>query len=186
MPTYAPTFTPRYRVKYRAAGIEHTVLCRGPRGANLVDMTTRGNSFSTMFGALTAVLADDFEWISADVALTDEDTWAPTTVPATVTGVAPVANFTIMQRIMSTTFSGRAPGSKARFSLYGFAWTPATLANVAEDFILTGAEIAGIATIVTEASGHFFAGSGQAASFYNRATVKVNDFLLKKARRGIL
>lgn len=186
MTTYAPTFTPRYRVHYRAAGLEHSVQCRGPRGASAVAMTTRGNSFHTIFNDLATRLADDFAWISADVALTDSDLWTPASVPASVTGVIALADFTIAQRITGTTFSGRAAGSKARFTLFGIQWVQATTTEAGNDFVVQGSEDGGVAAAVTEASGQFYAGSGAGALFYNRATIKPNDHLVKLARRGII
>jgi hypothetical protein len=149
-------------------------------------MTTRGNSLSTIYGFFDAQLADDFAWISADVALTDSDVFVPATVPAAVTGLSPIADFTPIRKITSATFSGRAEGSKARFSLYGLIWVLDDDAALGKDFIVTGAEYSAVADAVAEASGQFFAGSGQAASFYNQTTLKVNDFLLRKVRKGLI
>lgn len=186
MTTYAPTFTPRYRAKYRAGGLEHSVQIRGPRGASAISMTTRGNSLMAVFNDLSTRLADDFAWISADVALTDSDVWIPASTPGSVTGVIAVADMTIAQRITGTTFSGRAAGSKARLTLFGIQWVQATTTEAGNDFVVQGSEDGGVAAAVIECSGQFYANSGAGALFYNRATIKPNDHLVKLARRGII
>jgi hypothetical protein len=186
MTTYAPTFTPRYRLKYKAAGIEHTIQARGPRGTTLAGMQTIGHLFSTVFNNLSPQLADDFAYIQADVALTDDEVFNPATLPDPVTGAVAVADFSLLQRVTASTFSGRAPGSKARFSLYGVQWVFAETTEDANDFVVTGVESAGVLGVVTAVNNIFCAGSGVPAAFYNRATIKANDDLIKKVRRGII
>jgi hypothetical protein len=186
MTTYAPTFTPRYRSVYVAAGVQHTIQIRGPRGENLTQMTDRGSNLYSVFNNLADYLADDFEWISSDVALTDEDTWQPTTNPLAVTGLVDATTFTPIHKITGTTFSGRSPGSRARLTVFGLKWPFLTSGNISENGIVTATELAEVGDAVAICTAHFCAGSGLSAAFYNRVTVKPNDLLLKDVRRGII
>lgn len=186
MTTYAPNYTPRYRVIYVAAGVQHTMTIRGPRGTNFGGMTSLGSVIHNVFNPCAALLADDFHYVSADIALTDSDVFAPTTVPSSTTGLVAVSDYSPMHKATGTTFSGRAPGSKARLTAYGLFWNLLTVGDDSANGIVTAAEEAAIGNVVTNINGNFCAGSGALALWYSQATVKVNDLLLKKIRRGLI
>jgi len=77
MTTYSPDFTPRYKARYRAAGIEHTTQIRGPRDDSLFVLLGRGAHLYDMFNNLAPRLADDFSWISAEYAMNDTELRRP-------------------------------------------------------------------------------------------------------------
>lgn len=186
MTTYAPNFTPRYRAKYVAAGVEHTIQIRGPRGETGPAIQARGSSLGTCYSTAATVLASDFAWISAEYALTDSEIWIPCDLPPGATGTISPTSFTPRDKITPTIFSGRAPGSRARFGMYGLFWNEDSHGGEANNFIITPGENAIISAIATEATGHFRANSGAVAVFYNRATIKPNDHWVKRVRQGIV
>ena len=190
MTSYAPTFTPRLRCHYIAWGIPHTIQARVPRGTSTASLLDRRGAISALFSIWADDLADDFAFTSAEYAEQDSDLFTPADPPVIVSGAVALADVRPTQRILSTTFSGRAPGSKARVSLYGIRWnfmdTPTGPAAFDDDTIVTADEDSRIADSVAQLTTQLYAGSGQATVWYARATLKINDFLLKRVRRGLI
>jgi hypothetical protein len=192
MPDFAPNVTARYRLKYNVVGRQHTVMCRGIRD---IDVSTLVNDAKTylraVFDALKADMASDLAFISADYALTDSDIFLPTTVPTAVVGGTAVAGFSKQDSITHLTFSGRGvQGSKVTTHIYGYQTSPDTLpVNIGSDFVFTGAENAAVAAAVvalnTSPSGRIVAIDNTPPVYANRATIKVNDFWLRKVRQGL-
>jgi hypothetical protein len=187
MTTYAPTFTPRLRVKYKAGGISHSIQVRGPRGASLATMGGLVDPVANCFVALATYLFSDFAWISAEVALTDAESFAP----VAVSGIIPVGGVTLatqsaIQRIRGLTISGRAPGSRSRFTIFGVVFAESASTDIGADGVSSGAEVAGLVTIAGIANTYFKANSGDNAIWYTRGTYKRNDHLLKLVRRGTI
>lgn len=187
MSSYAANFTPRYRVKYLAGGIIHTMQVRHARGSTFSDTEALREQVRLCFNDMAGVLYSDFAWISADVALTDDDVFAPAAVPAsTPTGSIDETLFSPVERIKGLTFSGRAAGSRAKFTMFGLVFSDVDAGDGAGDGKLTSAEVAAVGTIATRAAIYFRANSGSSALFPNVATYKENDHLLKLVRRGII
>jgi hypothetical protein len=186
MTTYAPNWTPRYRARYQAAGVTHTVQVRGLRTTDDANIATFGAHLFDFFAPLAPVMADDFAWIDASYALTDSDLFAPTTTPAGITGDVPVANFEPKEKVIAIAFSGRALGSRARLYVYGGLWNETTLPGVDDNAVITTSEWVNLSTSIAVANNFFCAGSGALATWYNQVTVKENDHLLKLVRRGTI
>lgn len=187
MTTYAPTFTSRWRGKYLAGGIQHTIGFRGPRGATFATMDGYKDRAREIFAALASVLFEDFSWISAEVALTDTEEFLPSTLPTvSVPGTLDPGDYSAKMRIRGLTFSGKAPGSRARFTMFGLAYAESAAGSPGADGIITPAESAGISTVISTAGTYFYANSGSLAGWHNRATYKENDHLLKLVRRGTI
>lgn len=184
MTSYAPNYTPRARLKYQAAGIEHTIMMRAARGAS-APLDAQVGSIRACFNIMADSLADDFAWISAEYALTDSDDFFPRGLPAAVTGGQPIANFSLKQRCTSTNWNGRVVGSRAAIYLYGIFWTDG-LGEVADNGRVTTAELVEVGSVATELSGQAHAGNGLQAIFHQYANIKVNDHLLKLLRRGTI
>ena len=191
MTTYAPNFTPRLRVKYVPARLQHTIQVRGPRGTSFALMSNRCAVIHDVFNLWAPKLANDFAFISAEVALTDSEIWYPTDPPAAVTGSLAPSTFSPTQKITSTSFAGKAADSRARLSLFGIRWVqgnpldeaPSTF-DGSYNGVITPAENALVSNTVTAITTQFFAVSGEATRWYPRATIKINDHLLKLVRRG--
>jgi len=187
MTTYAPTFTPRLRCHYFAGRIAHSIQVRGPRGASLATMTGLVDPVANMFVALAAYLYSDFAWVSAEVALTDSETF----VPVPVSGIVPVGAIVLVaqsaaNRIRGLTVSGRAPGSRGRFTMFGLFFNGSADTDIAADGVVTATEVPAMTTVSGIANTYFKANSGDATLWYNRGTYKQNDHLLKLVRRGVI
>jgi len=188
--TYAPSFSPRWRGKYVAAGVQHTIQLRKFRGATFSQVSDLSAVASVLFTNWATKLASDFAWLSAECALTDSDVFIPLPMPPAVVGVVNPVEFTPIQKITQVTHSGRAPGSKARFTMFGIFIEQSNSADdtttIAYNGSITNAEFAGVGANKIEADGQLAAGSGQNAVFYSIVTVKPNDHLLKLVRRGTI
>lgn len=192
MPDFAPNVTARYRLHYNVAGRVHTIQCRGVRGIDVSTLQADGSSYlRAVFVALAGVMFDDLSFISAEYALTDSDLFFPATVPAAVVGLVSAALASKQDSITHLTFSGRgASGSKINQKVYGVQLSPDTLpAGIEADFVITSAEFAGVADAVaalnTSPSGRVVAIDNSVPTYHNRATIKVNDFWLRKVRQGL-
>ncbi len=187
MTTYAPNFTPRWRGHYVAAGVQHAIQFRGPRGATFATMDGYRDRARELFANWASFLAVDFAWISSEVALTDEDLFNPATTPVVlVPGTLPVNTYSPVMKISALTFSGRAPGSRAKFSVFGLQFGVDATTALGRDGIITPAEASAISATTALAAIYFYANSGQLAQWHQRGTWKENDHLLKLVRRGII
>lgn len=185
MTSYAPNYTPRVRVKYLAAGIEHTIMMRAARGSSAGSLDAQVGSIRACFNFGAGLLVDDFAWISAEYALTDSDDFFPRSLPAAVTGTQPVTELSLKKRIRSTNFNGRVSGSRAAIYFYGFVWDDG-FEMAADNGRVTPTEESFIGSIATELSGQAHAGNGLQAIFHQYANIKENDHLLKLLRRGAI
>lgn len=187
MTTFAPTFTSRWRGTYKAGKIQHTIQFRGARGDTFATMDGYKDRAREIFAAMAAFLYDDFEWIDASVALTDSEEFVPSTIPSIVVpGTLDPDVASANQRIKGLTFSGKAAGSRSRFTMFGLNFPQASPTNPAADGVLTPGEVPAIATVISTANTYFHANSGSLAGWHNRATYKENDHLLKLVRKGTI
>jgi len=190
MPTYAPNFTGRAKFEYQCAGLVHTVQLRKARGSSDATIRDLAGVVYTLFNPWNGLLGSDFVWLSAAWARQDEDFFTPMDLPTAIEGSRDPTQFTPIQKITATTFSGRAPFSKARFSIYGIFWEFTNQVSddntFAYDGKVLGSEMTEVNDTVAATSGQLAAGSGQGAIFYPRATVKPNDRLLRLVRRGLI
>lgn len=189
MPDFAPNVTPRYVLAYRSVGREHNIMMRGARGISAALMESYGAGlFNQLFTTLAAGLPDDLSFISAKVALTDVDLFFPAAIPVQVTGLLAVATFSGQDSISHITFSGRGSlGSKVNMKVYGVQYNPDALpATFPSDFVITTGETSLIANAVAALQGdsHIRAIDNTQPTWYNQVTLKVNDYWLKRLRRG--
>jgi hypothetical protein len=188
MTTYSPDYTGRYRAKYVSAGVVHVAQLRKFRGATVSQITDLAGTMQSVFATWAADLPTDFAWISAEYCEQDSNLFIPTSTPAAVTGVRAPSGYTPLQKITSTTFAGRAPGSKARLSIFGVFWEETNIEaddnTKAYNGIIESAEDARIATTKGLLDSQWSANSGVNAVTYARATVKINDYWLRQVRKG--
>lgn len=185
MTTYAPNFTPRMRVKYLAAGVEHTIQMRSSRGASSVTVDASKEEISNIFQLFEPLLAEDFAFLSAEYALTDSDVFIPTSLPTAVTGEQLLTDFSLQQRATSTGFIGRSAGSRAAIFFYGIWWEDG-VGTPRDNGRVTTVENTAIGSAAANLSTNAKAGSGGDAVFYTYANIKVNDHILKLIRRGAI
>lgn len=192
MADFAPNVTARYRLHYNVAGRVHTIQSRGVRGIDVSTLQADGATYlRAVFAALATLMADDLAFVSAEYALTDSDLFFPAAIPTAVTGGVAVATFTKMDSITHLTFSGRGSlGSKVNQKVYGVQVNADLLpVNLWSDFVVNSSELAAVANAVTafntSPSGRIVAIDNSVPTYRARATVKVNDFWLRKVRQGL-
>jgi len=188
MPDYAPSATPRYVASYFAARHQHTLTVRGHRGSSQAAVESLGQNIAfTIFNEMSAVLADDFTWVSALYIPQDTEVSVISSVPPDVTGAVAVSGFSKQDSITTLGLAGKGSGgSKLRWQIYGFNWTlDVTSPNGQEDFVLLTSENASLDSLITELNSIGpIAIDDSIATMYNRATIKTNDHWLKLLRRG--
>lgn len=188
MPDYAPDFTPRYIAAYRAAGVNHTAQIRGYRGESAIAVVDRGaGALGDLFGAIEAALAEDFTWLAAFYIPEDSNVSVPATLPAAPTGLVALEDFSSSDKISHLTFAGKgATGAKNSLKVYG---TVKNLDLAGEhaftDFILLASESGVVTSIVSTLNARDVAAiDNSVTSWYQRATVKINDAWLRRLRAG--
>jgi hypothetical protein len=192
MGTYAPFFSPRWRSKYRCAGVVHTCQIRAVRSAGEAAVRNLAGTMHDLFNNWAILLCDDFEWIESSYALTDSDVFIPWTNPVAVTGTLAINLYSPQQKVTATTHSGRSAHSKAHFSIYGIHWDfgpgyPPPSDRDPFNGVVTGTENAAVLANQTLANGTPLAsGAGEAALWYSQVTVKPNDYLWKQVRKGLI
>lgn len=177
------------RTKYRAAGHEHVVKMRYARGTPLED--ARSNAHTCLAAIVEAFeaagnLFDDFTWLTSDGREEDSEDWEPFTfLPVPSVGTVDPATVSPIRRVISTTFPCRGPGRLGRVVLYGFNWGIDDDEAIAGDGVVLGTELAAVGTAVTALNtAALVVINNAAATFYNKATIKVNDYWLRQVRRG--
>jgi len=163
------------------------VQVRSARGASFAVTEGLGVFVRDIYNLFPAATYSDFAWISAEVALTDSDVFSPAAIPLNLVGnVLNPTTFSAVARIKGLTFSGKAPGSRAKFTLFGIGLVTEAAGTIGGDGVITGVELAAITTAAGIATTHFRANSGDAAIFPLRATYKGNDLLLRRVRKGTI
>lgn len=191
MPDFAPNVTGRYKLHYRVVGRSHTIQVRIARGAIFADIVNNSRAYLlALFTALAPNLCDDLAFVSAEAAITDSDLFFPAATPTAVAGTIAIAGYSGQDSISHLTFSGRgAFGSKVNVKVYGWQANPDTLpVNQASDFVLLATESAAIANAITALNGSpatVVAIDNSPPTYHSRATLKVNDFWLRRVRQGL-
>lgn len=191
MPDFAPNVTARYKLHYTAVGRSHTILVRAPRGTIFADIVSNARVYlNAFFSALAPNLVDDLAFVSAEAALTDSDLFFPATVPTAVVGAIAIALYSKQDSITHLTFSGRGTaGSKCNLKVFGWQANPDTLpTNQASDFVINATESAAISSAIAVLNGSpasRVAIDNTPPTYHLRATVKINDFWLRRVRQGL-
>lgn len=188
MTDYAPNFTPRYLAHYKSAGFNHSIMYRAQRGHPKADVVSDGQlTIQAIMNVLADQLPTDFAYSSATYYEMDSDIGdSGVAVPAATTGLADLGDYSPMVRAASTTFKGSAFGSKASFAVFGLLWDFADPTGVAGNGRVESAEdpnIAGVLTVLDGATNWRVISNAGTPRWYRFATVKVNDYWLKQARK---
>ena len=188
MTTYSPDYTSRYRAHYNACGITHTVQLRKALGATPGATALLAGTLGAIFGVWTNDLADDFAWLSAEQADQGSDIFYPTDPPPSVTGLKEITRFTPFQKVTHTRFGGRGFGSRASFEMFGVWWEYSNILSdlntIGYDGKVLAAEDPRVASTIALLNTQAFANSGGPTTWNPIATIKVNDYWLKKVRSG--
>ena len=190
MADFSPDYTPRYKMVYRAAGVQHNFGLRFARGtANSAVLTNGRTIINALFGAFTSTrLAADFDYIAEYFAEQDSNVFQSSGfLPTPPAGTAVVADFTPAAKVTSWSISGKSSESKTRVVMYGLQSNPYdTAANEAKLYVLSSEETELATAIAALNAGSSCGGDGTEAVYYPRANVDLNDFLKRAVRRGII
>lgn len=184
---FAPSFTPRYIAKYRAGGRQHDIMVRGAISETQSATVTRGQTvLHALMLSLAGKLPDDFLWISAKYIPEDSESALPAGTPEAVTGALDVDLFSKKDRISAIHFAGHSTQSPAGLFVYSVQYTEDVVPDsTSSDFIITASEDIDIsAAIAALRAQAMYAVDGTAITWYNQVTYKVNDFYVKKVRKG--
>lgn len=188
MPDFAPDVTPRYIAKYHVASLEHSIMVRFARGSTELDNVSEANIIlNGAFEAVATLLANDFAWVSAEYIPQDTNVSHPVATPDAVTGLFDLEDFTIQDKISHLTISGRGTaGGTVHWQMYGLQFNPDSIGGGASvDFVFHTGEV----TAVDNAASAFARASIRTVdqtkpTIRSDKTWKVNDFWLKRARKG--
>jgi hypothetical protein len=188
MPDYSPDATPRYIAKYRVAGLNHSLQIRGYRGESAIAVVDRGaGACFDIFNPIAAALCDDFIWLAAFYIPEDTNVSVGATLPADVTGLVGIEEFSSADKISHLSFAGKgATGAKVSLKVYGTGKTlDDETPGVFTDFLLTSGESGIVSSIVAALNARDVAAiDNSVSSWYPRATVKINDAWLRRLRAG--
>ena len=189
MPSYAPNFTARARVKYRAGGGVHTQTWRCPGAGTLnVNISALFSAVENVWLALQPVLYDDTQCLACSYAVENTNVFLPfTTSDILGDGVTPTDDPAIKAAAVS--FVGRTTtGQPAKAFFYGLAKSQLDVPN-GTDFRLSPGENADVDSAITGLNS-FFAGlvmcgsDGAGIVWYPYANRKPNDYWVKRVRQG--
>src|SRR5262245_29237394 len=106
MPSYAPSFTPRYRLHYLNVGVQHSVTVRFARGTSFSSVETQAiAAWEAIFTALDALTGTDLAAISAEIALTDSEVFNPAAIPTLDAGPVVPGDVSAVNKVLAWTWS---------------------------------------------------------------------------------
>ena len=189
MPAYAPNYTPRLKVRYRAAGANHTQTWRFPQvGVAGVNLAASVAAVQGIYDLLTPDMFDDWAVLDLSYADINSDVFLPTT-GLTAIGTVATAGEPPHIKAQAISFVGRSFGGQpAKFAQFGFAVTN-VLAEQANDFRVSPGESVSIDGVIallnTYASPLLICANDKLGiGWKSYANTKDYDFWVKKVRSG--
>lgn len=186
---FATIDTPRVRLHYQVQGKNHSMMCRMPTTATIIDAPDYLNILIDFVNEMTSQRYADWALVAADFAPINDEVFLPIAIsgldPVT-TGAVSTTGRPASQAAAQLRFEGRSTGgSKVSITLFGTNWVPG--ATAAEDFRLTAAEnpaINNAIEVLNEGDGtnHLRAIDGQLAIWKGYANVKYNDKVVQGIR----
>lgn len=183
MADFAPNYTARYRLRYTAAGKQHTMLFRGATKA-VVDAAPFVGNISAFLNALAPSLLGTWAVIGADVAEQDSDIFLPASVLPVITASRSGTPGTAPQVPRFCSFVGKtALGHGARIYVFGVSLAPEGTESA--NYRFEAGENANLdAAILQLQSWTALRGPDLAAvSWYSYANYGLNAYYQRKARR---
>jgi len=190
MTSYAPNFTGRLRVKYRAAGGVHTQTWRFPTYGPLgVGMAAARDAVNDVWLELQNIMYDDLQCLGVTYAQEDSDIFLPTSLISAMIGTVATPVAKPSDKAYAVSFVGRtATGQPAKEFFYGIAELSVDVSGL-QNFRLNpgenGAIDAAIAAANSFTAGLTLCGSdGTGVTWYPYANQKPNDYWVKRLRQG--
>src|SRR5215213_4263234 len=183
MPSYAPTFTPRYKLRYFANGKTHSQLWRMPPTAVIEDATIFALFVSGYYAAIAPELYDDTVAIDASFAAANSTVFLPCP-PPTIIGTGSAGPAPANRTPKAISFVGRSTAG-SRWVLYQYG-TDFVIDDTdsGSDFRLTQAEETAIEDTVFFLNGAFEtfrANDGVGVVVKPYANLKDNDYWVRRA-----
>jgi|SRR5215211_4053552 len=184
MPSFAPTFTPRYKLRYFGNGKIHSQIWRMPPAAVLADTTTFALFVAGYYAAMAPDLFDDTVAVDASFAAEGSTVFLPCAIPTIIgTGAAGPAPSNRTPKALS--FVGRSTaGSRWVLYQYGVDFQIGDT-DSGNDFRITTAEETVILDVVGFLNGEFNsfrANDGVGVIVKPYANIKDNDYWVGRAR----
>lgn len=189
MTAYAPNFTARVRVRYRAAGATHTQTWRCPAAGTLdINIATLRAAIENIWSDLQPVLYDDVSCLAVTFARENSNIFLPTD-PIIISGDIALPTDNPKIKAFAVSLVGRtAQGQPAKEFFYGIS------EGISEDvgfsnYRINAGETPDVDAAIATANG-FFAGlvmcgsDGTGVTWYSYANSKPNDYWVKRVRQG--
>jgi hypothetical protein len=189
MPDYAPNYTGRVKLRYRVMGRVYTM---GVRGSTVMDATEAQGVGESLKDALVDggdMLSGDWTALDWSWCPPSSNIFLPLAGVATgdfgTSGTLDPANKSNLANAMH--IAGRTvAGGKAGFFIYGT--TLGNAAGAGSDFTVFTTENLAFATFILSLNAPtspLYGNDGTPVVWYPRATVKDNDYIVRKVRQGI-
>lgn len=185
MANYAPDFTARLKVRYRAGGQVHTQTWRLPGDPSLAQIAAAEAVINGFYSALAPILWDDASILSVTVAGADSPVFLPIASSLTMSGDTSIATATGSARSAAASFVGRtAGGLRVIVFQYGIAMVPGE-SGTPSDFRWNPGEDVHIddAVAALQGAGPALVGNdGLDAVWYSYVNFKDNDYWVGQVR----
>lgn len=189
MPAYAPNFTPRLKVRYRAAQANHTQLWRFPQvGVAGVNLAASVAAIQAVYDLLTPIMFDDWSVLDLSYADLNSDVFLPTTGLVAI-GTESMVGLDPDIKAQAISFVGRTVGGQpAKMAQFGMN-VEGFVGDNGNDFRISPGDDATIDGVIallnTYNSPLLICGSDKlAVSWKAYANVKDYDYWVKRVRSG--
>lgn len=189
MTSYAPNFSARVRIKYRAARAIHTQTWRFPDYGTLgIGLAAAQAAIAAIWSHLTPIMYDDLQCLAVTYALTDSNIFLPTSLIDMSGDVATPTDDPSIKANAVSMVGRTATGQPAKEFFYGVVVNG--LESVGgTDFRINPLEVGAIDDTIAEANGFLIdlvlCGSDRTGiTWYPYANYKPNDYWVKRVRQG--
>lgn len=189
MSAYAPNFTPRLRVRYRASLAIHTQTWRFPAYGTLgVGLAAARAAVENIWSDISGIISDDLQCLAVTYALENSNIFLPTDNIAML-GSIPLVTGDPRIKAKAVSLVGRtALGQPAKEFFYGVNIDGIESLG-GTDFRLNPGESADVDAAIATANGFFsdltLCGSDSTVvTYYPYANYKDNDYWTKRVRQG--
>lgn len=186
MADFAPNFTPRVKMTYKAGNKPHSLIVRGVRGSTIADAPALANRIAVFVHELRIYLYSDFAWKSVSWCDQDSEVFLPVSVSLLAPGgeASPTARIAADDAIQVRAEGVSASGARTSFSIYGLLFRPS--AGSTADFRVYGSELAEVNTAIgalTEIGGaQLYSADGALAMWHNYLNYKYNNYYTTRLR----
>jgi hypothetical protein len=187
--SYAPNYSARLRVKYKAAHGIHTQTWRFPDYGTLgIGLAAAVAAVEAIWSHLTPVLFDDTACLACTYAITDSNIFLPTD-PISISGTVAISGTFPPIKADAVSLVGRtSTGQPAKEFFYGIDKTTLET-GPGSDYRVNPGESVEIDDTIAEANGFLIplalCGSDRTGiTWYPYANLKPNDYWVKRLRQG--